>query len=100
MAEHYEVARYHGYGVHRQMHPTRVFAAAGYGADLVRDRVCPRGSVLHLYDAHSPLSVSLDFCLEEMATRFAGTKFVRGLGVTSMPYADDDGGDAVEWKKG
>lgn len=99
-ARHYEVARYHGYGVHRQMHPQRVFAAVGYGADQVRDAVCPRGSVLHLYDAYSPLSVSLDLCLEEMATRFAGTKFVRGIGITSILYADERSGNSTEWKKG
>eukprot|EP00571_Detonula_confervacea_P009235 CAMPEP_0172321842 /NCGR_PEP_ID=MMETSP1058-20130122/44451_1 /TAXON_ID=83371 /ORGANISM="Detonula confervacea, Strain CCMP 353" /LENGTH=430 /DNA_ID=CAMNT_0013037449 /DNA_START=77 /DNA_END=1369 /DNA_ORIENTATION=- len=97
MAHHYEVARHHGYGVHRQMHPQRVFTAAGYGAHQVRDKVCPKGAVLHLYDAYSPLSASLDICLEGMARRYAGTKFVRGLGITSCLYAEDGG---AEWKKG
>jgi len=96
-ARHHEVARQHGYGVHRQMHPRRVFAAAGLGADRIRDAIPPRGSVVHLYDAQSSLSASLDMCLEEMAGRHAGTKFVRGMGVTSLLFADDDHGDSG-WK--
>ena len=98
LARHAEVARFHGYGVHRQMHPQRAFAAVGYGADQVRDRICPRGAVLHLYDAFSPLSVSLDLCLEGMANRYPGTKFVRSVGITSLLYVED-GGNA-EWKRG
>lgn len=97
MAYNNEVARYHGYGVHRQMHPQRIFAAVGYGSENVRDKICPPGSVVHLYDAYSPLSVSLDICLENMARRYGGTKFVRGLGITSILYAE--GGDN-EWKRG
>jgi len=106
MAHHYEVARHHGYGVHRQMHPRRVFSASGYGADQDRSRVAPKGSVLHLYDACSPLSASLDICLEGMARRHAGTKFLRGNGITSRLYAEDcDGGagsgsGSGAWKKG
>eukprot|EP00580_Thalassiosira_gravida_P003138 CAMPEP_0201615706 /NCGR_PEP_ID=MMETSP0492-20130828/31972_1 /ASSEMBLY_ACC=CAM_ASM_000837 /TAXON_ID=420259 /ORGANISM="Thalassiosira gravida, Strain GMp14c1" /LENGTH=353 /DNA_ID=CAMNT_0048083459 /DNA_START=120 /DNA_END=1181 /DNA_ORIENTATION=- len=98
LARHAEVARHHGYGVHRQMHPQRVFPSVGYGADQVRDRACPRGAVVHLYDGTSALSVSLDLCLEEMARRYLGTKFVRGLGITSMLFAEgSDGND--EWKR-
>ncbi len=97
MAYHNEVAQYHGYGVHRQMHPGRIFAAAGYGSENNdRDKICPPGSVVHLYDAHSSLSVSLDICLDNMAMRYGGTKFVRGLGITSILYAD--GGDN-DWKR-
>jgi hypothetical protein len=99
MAYHHEVARYHGYGVHRQMHPQRIFASAGYDAsETERDKISPPGSVLHLYDAYSSLSVSLDICLESMAKRFGGTKFVRGLGITSLLYAKDGGDNG--WKKG
>ncbi|KAL7538115.1 hypothetical protein ACHAXR_008297, partial [Thalassiosira sp. AJA248-18] len=99
---HHEVARYHGYGVHRQMSPQRVFAAVGYGADQVRNVVCPRGAVLHLYDDDSPLSVSLDLCLEGMATRYLGTKFVRGVGIASLQFANEDyydGGNNNAWRK-
>ena len=99
MAHHYEVIRFHGYGVHRQMHPKRVFASAGYGSSTDRDRVTVKGSVVHLYDAYSPLSVSLDLCLEDMASRYPGTKFLRGLGVMSLLFAEGDGGDQ-KWKKG
>jgi hypothetical protein len=98
MAYHNEVARYHGYGVHRQMHPKRIFAAAGYVSDNNdRDKMCPPGSVVHLFDAYSSLSVSLDICLENMAMRYRGTKFVRGIGITSKLYAE--GGDS-DWKRG
>lgn len=88
-AYHFEVAKYHGYGLHRQMFPQRVFSSAGYGSDQKRDVVRPKGSVLHLYDPYSQLSVSLDLCLEEMATRYHGTEFVRVIGITSMHFAED-----------
>lgn len=97
-AYHFEVAKYHGYGVHRQMHPQRVFSSAGYGSDQKRDVVRPKGSVLHLYDPYSQLSVSLDLCLENMATRYHGTKFVRGIGITSIHFADD-GDSNSDWKR-
>jgi hypothetical protein len=96
MARQYEILRYHGFGVHRQMHPQRVFPSVGYGA-IDKDRYIPLGAVVHLYDAFSPLSVSLDFCLEDISSRYPGTKFIRGLGVSSMVFADD--GDDVKWKK-
>ena len=97
MARNHEVLRYHGYGVHRQMHPQRIFPSVGYrNAD--KDRYIPPGAVVHLYDAHSPLSVSLDLCLESIASKYPGTKFVRGLGITSILYAEEceDG----RWKNG
>ena len=105
MAHQYEIVRYHGYGAHRQMHPQRVFASVGYGAAGDRDRSSPKGAVLHLYDPFSPLSVSLDLCLEGMASRYPGTKFVRGIGISSMLYAEDgNAGNAnsfsQDWKKG
>lgn len=98
LARRVETLQWHGYGVHRQMHPQRVFSAAGYGTDLMRDVVCPKGSVIHLFDAFSPRSVALDLYLERIASKYLGTKFVRGIGVASILYADGNGDDA--WKKG
>ena len=95
IARQFEIANYHGYGVHRQMSPQRLFSAAGYGTHSKRDVICPKGSILHLYDAYSPLSVSLDLCLEQMATKYPGSKFLRGIGIASIHYADDN----EPWKK-
>ena len=97
MARNYEVLRYHGFGVHRQMHPQRVFPSVGYGV-VDRDRYIPPGAVVHLFDAYSPLSVSLDFCLEDISSRYPGTKFVRGMGVSTIVFAEDSGDD--RWKNG
>ncbi|KAL3803146.1 hypothetical protein HJC23_003421 [Cyclotella cryptica] len=98
IARHYEVLRYHGFGVHRQMHPQRVFSYVGY-CNTDKDRYVPAGAVLHLYDAFSPRSVSLDLCLEDMARRYPGTKFVRALGITSILFAEDCD-DSHKWKNG
>lgn len=101
-ARHGEVARHHGYGVHRQMHPRRAFAAVGPGNDLSRDRVRPRGAVLHLYDPHSALSASLDLCLEALAGRHSGTKFVRSVGAETLLHANEGmGGTATgaDWQR-
>ena len=99
LAQRTEVLRHHGYGVHRQMHPHRLFAAAGYGIDTMRDVVRPKGSVIHLFDAYSPRSVALDLYLERIASKYPGTKFVRGIGVASMAFADGGSGDDA-WKRG
>lgn len=96
MARHFEVLRYHGYGVHRQIHPQRVFSYVGY-RNTDRDRYVPPGAVLHLYDAFSRLSVSLDLCLDDIARRYPGTKFVRALGITSILFAEDCD-DSHKWK--
>lgn len=89
-----EAARCHRYGVHRQMSPSRVFAAAGHHrlgcCDDVRPP--PRGSALHLFDPYSSLSSSLDLCMEDVARRYPGTKFVRGHGVASIAHAPAGGG--------
>eukprot|EP00986_Skeletonema_menzelii_P000727 scaffold205_cov179-Skeletonema_menzelii.AAC.9 len=98
LAQRLEQLHHHGYGVHRQMHPSRVFPAAGYGTDTMRDAVRPKGSVIHLFDAFSPRSVALDLYLERIASNYPGTKFVRGIGVSSILYADGNGDDP--WKKG
>ncbi|KAL7566577.1 hypothetical protein ACA910_000643 [Epithemia clementina (nom. ined.)] len=72
-----EIQLQHGYGVHRQMHPSRVLKAAG----LVPGCRDPTPFVvLHLMDSESMLSASLDFYLEELATRMRGTKFMRSAG--------------------
>ena len=100
-AHHHEIVRYHGYGVHRQMHPRRVFPSVGFGAGDNRGPPPPRGSILHLHDPHSQLSASLDLCLEQMSNRYPGTKFVRGVGITAILYADDYNSSCSEdWKKG
>ncbi len=98
LAQRTELLHHHGYGVHRQMHPQRLFSAAGYGTDTMRDVVRPKGSVIHLFDAYSPRSVALDLFLERIASKYPGTKFVRGIGVASIVFADSNGDDA--WKKG
>lgn len=97
-AEQYQILRQYGYGVHRQIHPSRVLASAGFGGSC-EDGVVPRGAVVHLYDAYSPLSVSLDLCLEGMASRYPGTKFVRGLGKASLLSVNDDD-TSHRWKNG
>lgn len=98
LARHNEILRYHGYGVHRQMHPQRVFRSVGYHS-ANEDRYIPPGAVLHLYDPFSPLSVSLDLYLENIASRYPGTKFVRGIGVASIVFVDDIG-KTDKWKGG
>lgn len=77
-----ESALQHGYGAHRQMHPSRVLRAAGLGSSPRSAMAPPPGVVLHLYDPESPLSASLDLYLEgeAMAQTNKGTKFLRGSG--------------------
>jgi hypothetical protein len=81
----------HGYGVHRQMHPTRVLRAAGlgngernyYGGD--DDLV-----VLHLYDPESVTCAELDLYLEQtVAPKHPGTRFLR-CGGRSCLFMDAD----------
>lgn len=71
-----QLLQQHGYGVHRQMHPTRVLKAAGLGGSCSGyhgDSV-----VLHLYDPDSTTCAQLDLYLEKrLAPKFAGTKFLR-----------------------
>lgn len=75
-----EMALLHGYGAHRQMHPNRVLKAAGLG--VARDP--PPAVVLHLFDADSRASASLDICLEKLAQEYKGTKFVRSGGRATL----------------
>jgi hypothetical protein len=76
-----ETALQHGYGVHRQMHPSRVLNAAGVTTETKRmlAAVAPV-VVLHLYDPESMASASLDLHLEELAQTTRGTVFLRSHG--------------------
>lgn len=81
-----QVAGYHGYGVHRQIHPTRVLRIAGLGRDVAKSRKAsipspPSAVVLHLVDADSVASASLDYFIEnELAKQYPGTMFMRSGG--------------------
>mmetsp|Transcript_19553 Transcript_19553/g.54581 ORF Transcript_19553/g.54581 Transcript_19553/m.54581 type:complete len:433 (+) Transcript_19553:198-1496(+) len=79
-----QFAGYHGYGVHRQLHPNRVLKLAGLGRDPSKSKHVappPQAVVLHLVDPDSLSSASLDYYLEtELAPRSAGTMFLRSGG--------------------
>ena len=81
-----QIAGYHGYGVHRQVHPKRVLRIAGLGRDAAKNRDSslpppPQAVVLHLYDPESVASASLDYFLEdELAKDYPGTIFLRSVG--------------------
>jgi hypothetical protein len=76
-----QVALQHGYGTHRQLHPGRVLKAAGLGDT----RQAPPAVVLHLVDADSLASASLDYFLEtDIAPRHKGTMFVRSGGRSTL----------------
>lgn len=73
-----EVALQNGYGVVRQIHPSRLFRAAGL-TPATQDP--PMAVVIHLVDPNSLLSASLDIHLERLAASIAkGTKFMRSGG--------------------
>jgi hypothetical protein len=70
---------HHGYGVHRQMNPSRVLHFAGLGTELHRG--IDDGVVLHLYDPNSTASAHLDYLLEsKLSRKYGGTKFLRSSG--------------------
>lgn len=79
-----QIAGYHGYGAHRQVHPNRVLRIAGLGRSADKkssDRPPPRAVVLHLVDPHSLASASLDYFIEnELAKECPGTMFMRSGG--------------------
>jgi hypothetical protein len=77
-----EIAVQHGYGVHRQMHPNRVLKAAGLASSR-KDESLP-AVVLHLVDADSLASASLDLYLETLAASYPGTKFMRSGGRATL----------------
>lgn len=70
-----EIRRFHGYGSVRQMHPARVLGAA------FRATAC----VLHLFDADSKASASLDVYFERiLAPKTLGTLFMRSDGRSTL----------------
>ena len=80
-----EMAKLHGYGTHRQMHPRRVLKAAGLGGGgKTRLPNPPRFVVLHLMDPESSLSAELDLFLEKLALNYVGTKFFRSYGQNTL----------------
>ena len=63
-----QIVKQHGYGVHRQMHPTRILRAAGLGERKRNDEIeIAPAVVIHLVDPESVASASLDLFLEELA---------------------------------
>lgn len=83
-----QAAGYHGYGVSRQIHPTRVLKMAGLGRSTAAansGRAPPPAVVLHLVDPDSVASASLDYYLEtELAKEHAGTMFLRSGGRSTL----------------
>jgi hypothetical protein len=78
-----QVAIQHGYGTHRQLHPTRVLKAAGLGDNPSRSP--PPAVVLHLVDPDSVASASLDYFLEtRLAPQYPGTICVRSGGRSTL----------------
>ena len=78
-----QVAMQHGYGTHRQFHPSRVLKAAGLGANPARTP--PPAVVLHLVDPDSVSSASLDYFLETgFASKHPGTIFMRSGGRSTL----------------
>lgn len=68
----------HGYGVHRQIHYSKVFTV-GAGID---SPLPPEAAVIHLYDPYSVACAKLDVILEgpKFAHLYKGTKFLRADG--------------------
>jgi hypothetical protein len=87
-----QMATHHGYGVIRQLHPTRVLKVAGLGraaAATASGRPCPppppSAVVLHLVDPDSIASASLDYYFEtELARKNLGTMFLRSGGRSTL----------------
>ncbi|CAB9497304.1 expressed unknown protein [Seminavis robusta] len=98
-----QILTQHGYGIHRQMHPSRVLRAAGLGdgnKNKRQDVGFAPAVVLHLVDPESIASASLDLLLEDLAgmnthnnshhqnSRYAaaakGTKFMRSGGRSTL----------------
>jgi hypothetical protein len=80
-----EIALLHGYGIHRQIHPRRVLTVAGLNAPSSQSHTSPPPAVvLHLVDADSMASASLDLYLEQLARRYRGTMFLRSSGRATL----------------
>mmetsp|Transcript_4288 Transcript_4288/g.9342 ORF Transcript_4288/g.9342 Transcript_4288/m.9342 type:complete len:409 (-) Transcript_4288:279-1505(-) len=80
------IAGYHGYGIHRQVHPNRVLKIAGLGRNSAETKrnsmqAPPQAVVLHLVDPDLMASASLDYFIEtELAKDYPGTIFMRSGG--------------------
>jgi hypothetical protein len=82
-----QVALQHGYGTHRQLHPSRVLQCAGLGLDKTTStRSPPPAVVLHLVDPDSLASASLDYYLQDgkLAQANPGTVFLRSGGRSTL----------------
>lgn len=80
-----EVELQHGFGIHRPMHPSRSLKAAGlFSTGNSNRHAAPPAVVVHLFDADSIWSASLDLYLEELATRMRGTQFIRSEGRSTL----------------
>jgi hypothetical protein len=78
-----QVAMQHGYGTHRQLHPTRVLKVAGLGDN--KNRYPPPAVVLHLVEADSVASASMDYFIEtKLAPSNKGTIFLRSGGRSTL----------------
>lgn len=85
----YEIAMLHGYGIHRQIHPQRILSIAGLLHSNQSAMIEPPPYVvMHLVDADSIGSASLDLYLEVLATKFRGTMFVRSSGRATLLLND------------
>jgi len=70
-----EALAHHGWGVHRQIGPARVWAACGLGTP----EEC--AVLLHLFDPDRTASAHLDYLFETIyAPKFRGTRFLRTPG--------------------
>ena len=66
----------HGFGLHIQMHPSRLLRAAAMRS--ASGKIYP--AVVHLFDAESRLCAEMDICLEEIGKKYRGSRFLRGDG--------------------
>jgi hypothetical protein len=83
-----EIAILHGYGIHRQIHPQRILSIAGLRHSSHSIVEPPPCVVMHLVDADSIGSASLDLYLEVLATKYRGTMFVRSSGRATILLND------------
>jgi len=88
-----QVAMQHGFGVHRQLHPSRVLKVAGILGPKETSsnaRTPPPAVVLHLMDADSLASASLDYYIEKtLAPANMGTMFLRAPGRGTLQWNAD-----------
>lgn len=87
-----QVAMQHGFGVHRQLHPSRVLKVAGIraGSSSSSLRSPPSAVVLHLFDPDSLSSASLDYYIErDVAPTNMGTMFLRAHGRATLQWNAD-----------